>query len=73
MSPDVLILAGAVLIFAGARREPGSDEEDILSHLTSLYIAWSRSGEVVSSYAENMEEEADWYCVLGSGAGFLSH
>lgn len=42
MSPDVLIPAGAMLTFAGARREHGLDVEVILSQLTSLIIA--RSG-----------------------------
>lgn len=72
MSPDVLIPAGVVLIIAGARRERGSDVEVILSQLTSLIIARSR-GKGVFSCGENVEEGADWYCVLGAGAGFLSH
>lgn len=42
MSPDVLIPARAVLIFAGGRREHGSDVEVILSRLTSSVITRSR-------------------------------
>lgn len=42
MSPDVLILAGAVLTFADAKREHGSYVEVILSQPTSLIIARSR-------------------------------
>lgn len=70
MSSGILILAGAELIFAGARRAwlrcgGYSVPAHIINHC-------QEQGKRSFSYGENVEEGADWYCVMGAGAGFLS-
>lgn len=71
MFPDVLIPAGAVLIFAADRREHGSDMEVILSHLTSLGIARSRGKRSFFLWRKRGGGSRLVLCI-GSGGRFLT-